>query len=92
MSAICELSGSSDVFAFDRSIRGVKEGFRLLDAGNLFVEVPFDTQAGKDPCEIRNILLKDSGAYYESNEVPLLPFLNGRVGRITSLASVTKND
>ena len=90
MSAICELSGSSDVFAFDRSIRGVKEGFGLLDAGNLFVEVPFDTQAGKDPCEIRNILLKDSGAYYESNEVPLLPFLNGRVGRITSLASVTK--
>jgi hypothetical protein len=59
------------------------------DAGNFFWEIPFDRQKGKDPAEIRKILLKDSGSFYDKNEVPLLPFLNGRVGRITSLATIT---
>lgn len=89
MSAICEMNGSSDVFAFDRSVRGIKEGVNAYDAGNFFWEIPFDKQKGTDPAEIRKILLKDSGSFYEKNEVPLLPFLNGRVGRITSLATIT---
>jgi hypothetical protein len=89
MSAICELNGSSDLFAFDRSIRGIKEGVNIYDAGNFFWEIPFDKAAGTDPTEIRKILLKEAGTFYESNGVPLMPFLNGRVGRITSLATVT---
>lgn len=89
MSAICELNGSSDVFAFDRSVRGIKEGVHAGDAGNFFWEIPFDKTKGVDPVEIRKILLDDSGSFYRSDEVPLMPFLNGRVGRITSLATVT---
>lgn len=89
MSAICQLNGSSDVFAFDRSVRGIKEGINVYDAGNLFWEIPFDKEAGSDPVEIRKILLKDSSSFYDSDGVPLMPFLNGRVGRITSLATVT---
>lgn len=89
MSAICELNESSDVFAFDRSIRGIKKGVNAYDAGNFFWEIPFDKAAGKDPVEIRKILLKDSGSFYDSDTVPLMPFLNGRVGRITSLATIT---
>ena len=89
MSAICELNGSCDIFAFDRSIRGLKEGVHASDAGNFFVEIPFNKEAGADPVEIRKILLSDSGSFYNNNEVPLMPFLNGRVGRITSLATIT---
>eukprot|EP00804_Cyclotella_cryptica_P007614 CCRYP_015230-RA/>CCRYP_015230-RA protein AED:0.00 eAED:0.00 QI:846/1/1/1/1/1/2/297/304 len=89
MSAICEMNGSSDVFAFDRSVRGIKEGVSAYDAGNFFWEIPFDKQKGTDPTEFRKILLKDSGSFYDRDEVPLLPFLNGRVGRITSLATIT---
>ena len=89
MSAICELNESSDVFAFDRSVRGIKDGVNAYDAGNFFWEIPFDKKKGTDPTEIRKILLKGSGTFYNSNGVPLLPFLNGRVGRITSLATVT---
>ncbi len=89
MSAICEMCGSSDVFAFDRSVRRIKEGVDKHDAGNFFWEIPFDREAGTKPSVIRNILTSDSGTYYGSDEVPLMPFLNGRVGRITSLASIT---
>ena len=39
--------------------------------------------------EISKILLSDSGSFYNNSEVPLMPFLNGRVGRITSLATIT---
>ena len=89
MSAICELNGSSDIFAFDRSVRGIKEGVHASDGGNFFVEIPFDKEVGTNPVEIRKILLSDFGSFYNNNEVPLMPFLNGRVGRITSLATIT---
>lgn len=89
MSAICELNESSDIFAFDRSVRGIKKGVHAADAGNFFWEIPFDKAKGIYPSEIRKILLDDSGSFYRSDEVPLMPFLNGRVGRITSLATVT---
>jgi len=89
MSAICEMNGSADIFAFDRSIRGVKDGVGKSAAGNFFIEVPFEKEKGQCPFEIRKILTSESGSYFDTNEVPLMPFLNGRVGRITSLASVT---
>lgn len=89
MSAICEMCGSSDAFAFDRSVRGIKEGVDKHDAGNFFWEIPFDREAGTNPSVIRNILTSDSGTYYGKDKIPLMPFLNGRVGRITSLASIT---
>ena len=86
MSALCEMCGSSDVFAFDQSVRGIKEGVSKSAAGNFFVEIPFDRESCTNPFEIRKIL--DTGSYYGTNEVPLLPILSGRVGRMTSLASV----
>lgn len=87
MSALCEMCGSSDIFAFDRSVRGIKDGVPKSAAGNFFCEIPFDKESGQDPFEIRKIL--SSGKYFDTNEVPLTPFLNGRVGRITSLATVS---
>lgn len=34
------------------------------------------------------MLSSDAGSYFGTNGVPLMPSLNGRVGRITSLASI----
>lgn len=89
MSVICEMCGSSDIFAFDRSVRGIKDGVDKSDAGNFFWEIPFEREAGVNPSVIRNILTSESGTYFDTDEVPLMPFLNGRVGRITNLASIT---
>ena len=91
MSVICQMCGSSDIFAFDRSVRGIKDGVDKLDAGNFFWEIPFDREEGAaNPSVIRNILTSETGTYYDTDEVPLLPSLSGRVGRITSLASITQ--
>ena len=89
MSAICEMNSSSDIFAFDRSVRGIKEGVGKSAAGNFFWEIPFEKEKGVCPHEIRKILSDESGSYFGTDGVPLMPFLNGRVGRITSLASIT---
>ena len=89
MSSLCEMCGSSDIFAFDRSARGIKEGVSKSSAGNFFWEIPFERDLGKSPYEIRKMLSSNAGSCFGTNGVPLLPFLNGRVGRITSLASIT---
>lgn len=91
MSTICQMCGSSDIFAFDRSVRGIKDGVGKSDAGNFFWEIPFDREQGAaNPSVIRDILTSETGTYYDTDEVPLLPSLSGRVGRITSLASITQ--
>lgn len=86
MSCLCEMCGSSDIFAFDKSVRGIKDGVPKGAAGNFFIEIPFDVENGKDPSAIHKI---GKDGYFGTNSIPLLPFLNGRVGRITSLASIT---
>jgi len=91
MSCLCEMCGSSDIFAFDRSVRGIKEGVSKSSAGNFFWEIPFEREHGTNPFEIRNILSSDEGSYFATDGIPLMPFLNGRVGRITSLASITRH-
>ena len=88
MSCLCEMCGSSDIFAFDRSVRGIKDGVSKTAAGNFFVEIPFKRENGTNPLAIRKIVLND-GTYFDTDGIPLMPFLNGRVGRITSLASIT---
>ncbi len=88
MSCLCEMCGSSDIFAFDRSVRGIKEGIQKSAAGNFFVEIPLERDHGTNPSMIRK-MISDTGTYFDTNGIPLLPFLNGRVGRITSLASIT---
>ena len=40
-SAICEMCGSSDIFAFDRSVRGIKDGVEKNDAGNVSISKQF---------------------------------------------------
>lgn len=84
-SALCEANQSSDIFAFTMSMRGLHN--RHL-GGNFHNEIPFPRKIAMDPNQFRKILRK--GFYYESNQIPLCPFVLGRVGRISNIATVQK--
>lgn len=80
--ALCESCGSSDIFAFTRSLREMRHGEYGCLAGNLYIEIPFSRREGSDPNAFHRIMRR--GRYYERDKLPLWPFLTGRVGRITS--------
>ena len=82
--ALCEANLSSDIFAFTMNMRDRHSHF----GGNFHNEIPFFKKAATDPNSFRNILKK--GYYYDTNEIPLQPFVLGQVGRISSLATVQK--
>jgi hypothetical protein len=82
MAALCDANQSSDIFAFTRSMRGIKPGLGLRDGGNLLCEISFPRAAGRDPLVIKDILHK--GRYYEPNEIPIWTSFLGRVGRISN--------
>ena len=89
--ALCKANQSSDVFVFTENARGVKEGVPRNAAGNFFWEVPVSRKVCSRPEELRNVISSSNLGYYKTNELPLLPFLCGRVGRVTSLASIAEN-
>jgi hypothetical protein len=83
--SLCGAIRSSDVINFTMDMR--KKNRHL--GGNFYREVPFDRKAvDGDPNRFRSILEK--GHYYERGQVPLYPSLLGRVGRVTSLASIVR--
>jgi hypothetical protein len=83
--SLCAAIRSSDVINFTMDVR--KKNRHV--GGNFYREIPFDRKAvDGDPNRFRDILEK--GHYYERGQVPLYPSLLGRVGRITSLASIVK--
>lgn len=83
-SALCDANNSSDIFAFTMDTRGRK---RQL-GGNFHCEIPFDRRHARDPNDFRDVLSK--GHYYERDKLPLGPFLEGKVGRISSLTGIEK--
>ncbi len=86
--ALCEANESSDIFVFTENIRGLKEGIPRNASGNFFWEVPVSRVAcAANPLQVR--LSVANGGYYPTDELPLQPFLCGRVGRLTSLATIT---
>ena len=56
---------------------------RVNDAGNLFCAPHFNTKAGHDPNVIRSITTS-VGGYFKPNRIPILPFLQGSVGTVSS--------
>lgn len=83
---ICEANGSSDVFIFTENVREVVDGVPRNAGGNYLWEIPVPRGVSKRPESLRKAV-KASG--YRDEELPLQPFLCGRVGRVTSLASIT---
>ena len=82
--ALCAANLSSDMFAFAMNMRDRHSHF----GGNFHNEIPFAKDQALDPRAFRNIVKK--GFYYDTNELPICPFVLGKVGRISSLASVQK--
>ena len=80
--ALCEANKSSDIFAFTRTMRELHRKEYKDMGGNLYVEVPFARTVGSDPNHFRQLIKR--GWYYDKGELPLMPFLKGKVGRITS--------
>lgn len=88
MSALCQLNLSTDIFAFPHNIRGTKVGVEdPYAAGYFCCEIPFAKEAALEPIELRKIITRCN--YFASNEIPLRPFIQGRVGRMTNWASIT---
>jgi len=82
--ALCEASSSSDIFAYTMNMRKRHSHF----GGNFHHEIPFSRNRATDPRAFRNIV--KNGFYFDTNELPICPFVLGKVGRISSIASVQK--
>lgn len=90
-SALCEANLSTSIFAFTMNMRGLHCNY----GGNYHTEIPFLKSSvlsneGNQavPTSFRNILKK--GWYYDTDEIPICPFVLGMVGRISSLATIQK--
>jgi hypothetical protein len=86
--ALCQSTRSTDMFYFVLNMR-TRHEVDVHDpnaAGYFCWEVPFPVSAVQEPIGMRRIVKK--GRYYETNEIPLKPFLKGKVGRITNWASI----
>ncbi len=94
-SALCEANLSSDVFAFTMNMRNLHCKY----GGNFHNEVPFAKAAAlsktnnphnpvANPIGFREVVKR--GYYYDTDEIPMCPFIFGTVGRISSLSTIQK--
>mmetsp|Transcript_7286 Transcript_7286/g.13831 ORF Transcript_7286/g.13831 Transcript_7286/m.13831 type:complete len:484 (+) Transcript_7286:88-1539(+) len=82
--ALCQANGSSDIFAFAMNMRDRHCHY----GGNFHNEIPFAKKNALEPRMFRNIV--KNGFDFDTNELPICPFVIGRSGRISSLASIQK--
>lgn len=82
--ALCKANGSSDIFAFAMNMRDRHCHY----GGNFHNEIPFAKKNALEPRLFRNIVKQGYG--FDKNELPICPFIFGRSGRISSLASIQK--
>lgn len=88
MAGLFQSNLSSDIFMSPIDVRAAKLGaHHSLAAGYFCTELPILKKEAINPSDLSEII--NNGGSFATNEIPLLPFLQGRVGRISSLASVT---
>jgi hypothetical protein len=91
-SALCEAAHSSDMILFTENVRGRKVSVPYNAAGNFLLEIPVPRKVAVQPDALRQVVQSlDQGYYKHNNELPMQPFVSGRVGRITSMASIATN-
>ena len=93
--ALCQSNPGADVFCFTESARGIERSnggttVPCSAGGNFFWEIPVPCAVCSEPDRLRKLTASHQSGY-DTNKLPLKPFLCGRHARITSLASVTKN-
>jgi hypothetical protein len=89
--ALCQGNRATDVFVFTENMRGKLPGIPVGAAGNFLWEVPVPREICSQPDRLRTAVATINGHGYQTNELPLQPFVCGRVGRVTSLASIAEN-
>ena len=92
--ALGQANQSSDVFVFTENARSDGEGIHHNAAGNILVEIPVSRETGSQPEKLRQAVVSSQNHQYRydnGKRLPLKPFVNGRVGRITSLATIPAN-
>ena len=82
--ALCEANVSTDIFAFTKNMRDR----HCHLGGNFHNEIPFSRKASLNPRAFRKIIKE--GHFFKRDELPVRPFLLGKVGRISSLATIQK--
>jgi hypothetical protein len=86
--ALCQSNPDVDIFVFTENARD-DDRIPRNAGGNFYWEIPFSSQAAlSDPRHFRSSV--EHQASYPSGQLPIEPFLNGRVGRLTSLATVSE--
>ena len=88
--ALCQSNPNADVFIFTENARGIDPKVSTNAGGNFFWEVPVPQDVCSKPDLLRKTIVSHQNGY-ETNHLPLMPFISGRHARITSLASVTEN-
>jgi hypothetical protein len=86
--ALCQANGSSDIFVFTESVRG--KLVPMAAAGNFLWEIPVSREVCSHPEKLRKAVVQSKSGSFASDRLPPRPFLCGRVGRVTSLASVSE--
>lgn len=86
--AICEACRSSDLFFFTENVRHNSGPIPTMAGGNFLFEVPVSRKTAIQPKKLRQVVRQHGE--YAPNTLPVMPFICGRVGRITSLATVAE--
>jgi hypothetical protein len=87
--AVCQACRSSDLFFFTENARQNGSPLPIMAGGNFLHEIPVSRQTAIQPQKLRKVI--QSHGEYKPNELPVAPFLLGRVGRVTSLASIAES-
>ena len=87
MSALCRMNRTAKLFSMAINRRGRTRGVTDRDGGIFIVCPLFDPEAGKDPNVIRQVVKR--GAYFEPDQLPLRPYLQGEMCGVTNWASLT---
>ena len=88
MSALCRMNRTAKLVSMVMNRRGRTKGVEDRDGG-IFVNSPvLDPEAGTDPNVIRQVV--KGGGYFQPDQVPLQPYLQGKVCCVTNWATVTK--
>ena len=87
MSALCRMNRTAKLISMAINRRGRTKGVEDRDGGIFIMSPVFDPEAGKDPNVIRQVV--KGGGYFQPDQVPLQPYLQGKVGCVTNWATLT---
>ena len=87
MAALCQMNPNAKLMSMAMNRRGRSNDIDSRDGGNFICIAGLDGDAGRDPNTIRHIVKR--GQFFEPNQVPLKPYLEGKICSVTNWTSLT---